>query len=90
MVKFRGAYLELRDSDLDKFGGREVVAREAEGAHALPARARVLARRALLPGYHSDKKPSPPKDHQRSLGIGLLKGPTGGGGLMSKAPLQPK
>jgi hypothetical protein len=41
-----------RDADLDKLGGREVVARKAEGAHAFPAGENVLARRALHPARY--------------------------------------
>ena len=34
----------------------------------------------MLQEYLAHKKHPPPKDHHRSLGIGLLYGPTGGGG----------
>ena len=40
-----------------------------------------------LQGYLAHKKPPPPWDQNRSLGIGLLWGPTGGGGHMSEKPL---
>ena len=38
-------------------------------------------------GYLSNKKHPPPWDHHRSLGIGLLQCPTGGGVLMSEVPM---
>ena len=40
-------------------------------------------------GYLAHKKRRPPQDHHRILGIGLLKGPTGGLFLMSEVPLYP-
>ena len=33
------------------------------------------------------KRPLPPKDHQRALGIGLRQSPRGGSFLMSEVPL---
>ena len=41
-------------------------------------------------GYLAHKKRPPPQEHHRSLGIGLLKGPTGGVFVMSKVPLYVK
>ena len=40
-----------------------------------------------LQGYLAHKKHPSPRDRHRSLGIGLLTGPTGGVFLMSKVPL---
>ena len=45
-------------------------------------------RRVPVQGYLAHKKQPPPEDHHRSLGIGLLQGPTGGVFLMSEVPLQ--
>jgi len=42
---------------------------------------------ASLHGYLAHKKHPPPQDHHRSLGIGLLEGPTAGVFLMSEVPL---
>ena len=41
-----------------------------------------------LQGYLAHKKLPPPKDHHRSLGIGLLYGPRAGPFLMSEVPLK--
>jgi len=41
-----------------------------------------------LQGYLAHKKHPSPRDRHRSLGIGLLTGPTGGVFLMSKVPLK--
>ena len=40
-----------------------------------------------VPLYLAHKKHLPPQDHHRSCDIGLLQGPTGGGGIMSEVPL---
>ena len=39
-----------------------------------------------LQGYLAHRRQPSPLDHHRSLGKGLLEGPTGGGGLMSENP----
>jgi hypothetical protein len=41
----------------------------------------------VTPRYHAHSKHPPHKDRHTSLGIGLLYGPTVGGGLMSEVPL---
>ena len=40
-----------------------------------------------LQGRLTHKKPPPPLDHHRALGVGLLWGPTGGVFVMSEVPL---
>ena len=42
----------------------------------------------LIQGYLSHEKHPPPKEHYRSLGIGLLHGATGEGGVMNEVPPQ--
>ena len=37
-----------------------------------------------IQGYLAHEKLSPPQDHHRALGMVLLKGPRGGGALMSE------
>ena len=39
-------------------------------------------------GYLAHTNHAPAEDHHRSLGIGLPRGPIGGGGLVSEVPLQ--
>ena len=38
-------------------------------------------------GYLAHQKPTPPRDHHRALGIGLLQGPRGGRFFLSEVPL---